>query len=60
MVAVPAATPVTTPDELTVATAVLELDQVPFAGIVLPVVQFEVFPVKAKLLSVPFTGALLI
>ena len=29
IVAVPAETPVTTPDELTVATAVLELDHVP-------------------------------
>jgi hypothetical protein len=33
MVAVPAATPVTTPAELTVATAVFELDQVPVTAV---------------------------
>jgi hypothetical protein len=60
MVAVPAETPVTTPEASTVATAVLELDQVPLAAMVLPIVQFEEVPVKAKLFSVPLTGALLI
>ncbi len=58
IVAVPAATPVTTPVEgSTVAMAELELDQVPVVVTVLPFVQFEVLPVNAKLFNVPFTGA---
>jgi hypothetical protein len=49
MVAVPAATPVTTPEALTVATAVLEEDHVPpavaSASVVVEATQTEVVPV---------------
>ncbi len=60
MIAVPAETPVTTPDELTVATAVFELDQFAVTGVDCPFVQFEVVPVKAKFDMVAFAGPPLI
>jgi hypothetical protein len=60
MVAVPAETPVTTPAELTVATAVFELVQVPVTAVDWPFVQFEVVPVKAKFDMVALAGPPLI
>ena len=56
IVAVPAATPVTTPEEFTVAKFVFELDQVPVTAVVCPFVQFEVVPVRAKFDMVAFAG----
>ena len=56
IVTVPGATPVTTPEEFTVATFVFELDQVPVTAVVCPFVQFEVVPVRAKFDMVAFAG----